>query len=968
MAESPVNLKQRVAEDHNMPDQAHPKNTAVEERDQELLRAVWEHGIAESPLPWNLEAVRQKHAMAGPEYNYYWRLAAGSQLTGEAYVNHASAKARRELRALEQKKLGMGKLLPQFAETTSSHKALMSEAWRMIANGTRNGPSTPRDELSTFDAAVETKDLAKSTDGKPEPHRTESEFTPRVRLSESLLNPSLAVSAKHTREPFSSGESNFTTKENTGPATHTVTLKVPGKVTTGLESLGSSPVTKRALWRARKRLAHLQDENSAREVILQQEKQVRELKRKWTHEKMKIKPDLAASPKARREAREAVKKVPMDSPSHTLGERFEGLGQVWTKLPTKATTEIASNATVKMAKKAVEEEATNAQEVADKNMQKEAARLDELRNAKAEMLKKKPLLLQQLQATDEGQQRPIRAENRREKVRSYDLDDILDVAMDKVNPGVRWIASVKEQLYKAKVYRPLASPVSESSPDIASTNIVSPIKGGWSLYDGSTREAPAENQSSSVQSTQADVSRIPTGDIRLNVPSSGEVYIDSDLTLQLNAKEARLKSQISQIQNRLKASYPRIDTLPYDVTGSGNKQTLQTWLKILASRWHTRFDEADSLKGMSVIEAQVKAVLDQMVRDHDLNNAAAKRMAEKWVEVFKKRGAMNSDAGGSMDLDELDADGMGFLNNYGVEETENVEQSELENVQLAAQSTGLSGQDVTETSSYEHGAEVTDADTTIDQDEFDTIGMSFLRNDDADASYNVSPSSEPPLVNSVRVGNFDKTPRSTERRMYSTSSRPPLDPTLAPKSDQTNTSEPASTTPSLPHLTASGSAHMVSVSAKPHTVRTAIAVGTVTFSNPVPLGLIKTNSLKKGDVLSVSRIAGIMAAKKCPDLIPLCHPIALTHVGVELQVFESPASGGSDLGFGGVHIEAKVSCTGPTGVEMEALTSVMGCALSVVDMCKAVDKFQRVGDVRVVLKEGGKSGRWAEEGWRSFQE
>ena len=118
-----------------------------------------------------------------------------------------------------------------------------------------------------------------------------------------------------------------------------------------------------------------------------------------------------------------------------------------------------------------------------------------------------------------------------------------------------------------------------------------------------------------------------------------------------------------------------------------------------------------------------------------------------------------------------------------------------------------------------------------------------------------------------------------------------------------------------------------------------------------------------------------MAAKKCPDIIPLCHPIPLTHVGVELKVFESPykttnnkTDDGNDMGHGGVAIEAKVSCTGPTGVEMEALTSVMGTALSVVDMCKAVDKFQRVQDVRVVLKEGGKSGVWREEGWRSWQE
>jgi len=160
---------------------------------------------------------------------------------------------------------------------------------------------------------------------------------------------------------------------------------------------------------------------------------------------------------------------------------------------------------------------------------------------------------------------------------------------------------------------------------------------------------------------------------------------------------------------------------------------------------------------------------------------------------------------------------------------------------------------------------------------------------------------------------------------------------------------------------------MVSVSAKQDTVRTAIAVGTVYFTNPTPLSLIQSNSAKKGDVLGVSRIAGIMAAKKCPDLIPLCHPIALTHVGVELKPF-GPEDANEEGDYGGVHVEAKVQCVGPTGVEMEALTAVMGAALSVVDMCKAVDKFQRVSDVRVVLKEGGKSGTWREEGWASWQE
>ncbi|KAK3065460.1 hypothetical protein LTS18_006171 [Coniosporium uncinatum] len=169
----------------------------------------------------------------------------------------------------------------------------------------------------------------------------------------------------------------------------------------------------------------------------------------------------------------------------------------------------------------------------------------------------------------------------------------------------------------------------------------------------------------------------------------------------------------------------------------------------------------------------------------------------------------------------------------------------------------------------------------------------------------------------------------------------------------------------LTHVTESGSAHMVSVGNKPATHRTAIAVGTVAFSNPDPYRLIKSNSIKKGDVLSVARVAGIMAAKNCPALIPLCHPVALTSVDVELKLFGSDTIG--NKGYGAVAIEAKVECIGPTGVEMEALTAVMGSALTVVDMCKAVDKGMDISSVRVVLKEGGRSGSWGEEGWTSLK-
>ncbi|KAF2649816.1 hypothetical protein K491DRAFT_551090, partial [Lophiostoma macrostomum CBS 122681] len=198
----------------------------------------------------------------------------------------------------------------------------------------------------------------------------------------------------------------------------------------------------------------------------------------------------------------------------------------------------------------------------------------------------------------------------------------------------------------------------------------------------------------------------------------------------------------------------------------------------------------------------------------------------------------------------------------------------------------------------------------------------------------------------------------------------------------------------LPHLTTTGTAHMVSVSAKPSTLRTAVAVGHVRFSNAQPLPLIRSNALKKGDVLSVARIAGIMAAKRTPDLVPLCHPIMLEHVGVEVRIGEPAApplglqsapepeseakaegktgarvetrtrfqtgNESKNAEFGSIHICAKVQCTGPTGVEMEALSAVMGAALTVVDMCKAVDRGMRIEGVRVVLKEGGRSGVWRE--------
>ncbi|KAK8140531.1 hypothetical protein PG984_000597 [Apiospora sp. TS-2023a] len=170
--------------------------------------------------------------------------------------------------------------------------------------------------------------------------------------------------------------------------------------------------------------------------------------------------------------------------------------------------------------------------------------------------------------------------------------------------------------------------------------------------------------------------------------------------------------------------------------------------------------------------------------------------------------------------------------------------------------------------------------------------------------------------------------------------------------------------PKLTHVSQSGSAHMVSISDKTPTKRTAKAVCTVRFTNEAAVRLIQENQMKKGDVLGVARIAGIMASKRTSDLIPLCHPIAITKVSVDVFTQESRTGDIRDTRDGGsaptVEIEATVSCEGKTGVEMEALTAASTAALTVYDMCKAVDKGMVIEGLRVVYKEGGRSGTWVE--------
>ena len=152
----------------------------------------------------------------------------------------------------------------------------------------------------------------------------------------------------------------------------------------------------------------------------------------------------------------------------------------------------------------------------------------------------------------------------------------------------------------------------------------------------------------------------------------------------------------------------------------------------------------------------------------------------------------------------------------------------------------------------------------------------------------------------------------------------------------------------LSHIDTRGEARMVDVSTKPATERTAVAEGRVVMSKAT-LALIESGNAKKGDVFGAARIAGIMAAKRTPDLIPLCHPLALSKVTIEIT---------PDARLPGCVVRAAVKVTGPTGVEMEALTAVAVACLTIYDMIKAVERGVRIEGIRLVEKKGGKSGHF----------
>ena len=152
----------------------------------------------------------------------------------------------------------------------------------------------------------------------------------------------------------------------------------------------------------------------------------------------------------------------------------------------------------------------------------------------------------------------------------------------------------------------------------------------------------------------------------------------------------------------------------------------------------------------------------------------------------------------------------------------------------------------------------------------------------------------------------------------------------------------------LTHFDSSGQAHMVNVGDKPNTHRVAIATGTISML-PATFDLVEAGNHKKGDVLGIARIAGIQASKKTSELIPLCHPLALSHVSLQFELDRTNHS---------IHCQVQAETTGPTGVEMEALTAVQVALLTIYDMCKAVDRGMVMGDVKLLEKSGGKSGTW----------
>jgi len=850
-------------------------------RDTGMLKGVIKHGIVKMPLPPSLEEVRQKYGLDGPEFNGYWLRAADTQLRRRMGNKTAMATARAESK-LQSLLKDTGK------DLTLTHEGLMKEATRIANEAFREKQAVPfkRHQMITTTIKKFIEEATIPQDRERTLKHIHSKIEELEHLMERIASKASTSNRAETDSQIASGTSELdsqsqkkaktpTGQRKSGFHSHKELQKEMRLENTGTkapqsageaESISTKIQQMQILLDSYKQQAaevqaetqKLEDIRSRREELLAKK---RALLDKMREQEVKVREtDRLVRIQPQPLSNVDVDDILQDA-LNNLEEGTQGTG-----------------ARVRVSEHRDVETATQTEDKTSFTLRKTGSdRISVLRSRDSGT------------AAAEGQ---------------HGGDMIADSTMDKadtISAPRQSTGSGLSAIESSTVLKGLPTP---RSPDmLASTTFPPPRPRVPSLFSQGNKPL-----------------RKPSDELHFDVTPAGFIPIDENLVVSFEASVPLLQSQVFEMRERLKRAYPRIDTLPYEIWKSENLRTLQTWLKILVRRWQTRFDEVETSgklkKGMR--DARIEDVLDMMVRDHDLSNEAAERMAVRWYEVFDDRGAMDGDAEGKIDWDELHAGGWDFLLDEG--------------------------------------------DSTTSQPQVSSENKTFPVVPENAKSTVMTVSSEQPL------------PGWTTRRMYSTSSRPPRNPESAqdPKQTSDEKTTSSSTTPgvpktTLPHLTSSGSAHMVSVSAKQDTVRTAIAVGTVYFTNPTPLSLIQSNSAKKGDVLGVSRIAGIMAAKKCPDLIPLCHPIALTHVGVELKPF-GPEDANEEGDYGGVHVEAKVQCVGPTGVEMEALTAVMGAALSVVDMCKAVDKFQRVSDVRVVLKEGGKSGTWREEGWASWQE
>ncbi|PZD23289.1 MoaC, Molybdenum cofactor biosynthesis enzyme, partial [Pyrenophora tritici-repentis] len=823
-------------------------------RDIGMLKSALKQGITSRPLPPSMEEVRQKYGLDGPEFNGYWYRAADAELRHRTRTESAAVLERAE-RALQARLKEFGK------GVTLTHEGLMAEARQLATQAAREKQAAPfkRHQMIT----MEIKKVLQEVTVPQEHVRVLKGLRSRISELEHIMEriAGKGLTADEASETYGYGLPGIDPRNKAQFMTgkEKPTLEEIENFQKMMQSSTSEPVPTKIqqiqhlLDMYRQQAADVEDETQRLKDIRIRREQVlsrrRELLEQMKAQKEKVKEtERAAKAKKKGPARGDVDAILAEALRRQKKDTPE-------TLPDRGVSELEG----------VEP------------------------------------IFQSVTQADEDTLSPIRKPGL-ESLRVLKPRETRDTAAKDENVLADPIMD-KSDTYTA----PTASTVSQ--PPKVNENI---FPSTASDIFAVTESPPPKPYISPFLGLSTRPLHKPSNDLRLDVTPAGFVPIDENLVVTFEAGVPHLQAQVLEMRNRLKHAYPRIDSLPYDVWKSENRRTLQTWLRILVRKWQTRFDDVEKsgrVAKKAMRDVRVENVLDEMVRDHDLDNEAAERMAMRWYEIFGHRGSMTGDAEGRIDREELHAGGLDFL----LHESEGVAEKAVVVGPLETKMPVVSS----------------------------TVGPLETKMPEVSSSGGSVVNASSGTLSMLRVGGG--------RRMYSTTSQPP--PSSTP-----NPNEKTTTPPSLPHLTPTGTAHMISVTPKPPTSRTAIATGKVSFTNATPLTLIHSNAAKKGDVLGVSRIAGIMAAKKCSDLVPLCHPIALTHVGVEVVTFGAGGEGGGskDGGFGGVNIEAKVQCVGPTGVEMEALTAVMGAALSVVDMCKAVDKGQRIEDVRVVAKEGGR--------------